>query len=148
MAGFPSHHVQYKCLCQQLVLTVACSWASLLKPYIQQAILCLFQSTKHESPPLSFNLSWQDANQGHCSSLWPLCSVLTQPMYPIVPSRVKHQEQRVTSSRRISSQRCIHSTQQISLRDISWLRQHSSFESRHPSKIINERHKQRRPNTL
>jgi hypothetical protein len=37
-------------------------------------------------------------NQGHCSSLWHLCSVLSQPMHPLVPSRVKYREQRVTVS--------------------------------------------------
>ncbi len=141
-------------LFQQLVLTVACSWASLLKTYIQQAILCLYQSTKHESPPLSFTLSYQDANQGHCSNLWPLCSVLTQPMYPIVPSPLKHQEKRGLLQVYVHLVSGVHSTQQINLRNKKgmgglggWARmlwQHSRFESRHPSKIIIERHKQRR----
>ncbi len=49
-------HVMYStnALRQQLLLTAACSWASLLKPYIQQAIISFYQSTKHESQPLSF----------------------------------------------------------------------------------------------
>jgi hypothetical protein len=42
-------------------------------------------------------------SKGHCSSLWPLCSVLSQSMYPLVPSQVKTQEKRVSSSLRISS---------------------------------------------
>ncbi len=73
------HHIMYStnALCQQLVLTIAFSWASLLNPYIQQAILSLHQGTKHESPPLSFTSAWQDANQGHYSSLWPICSALS-----------------------------------------------------------------------
>jgi hypothetical protein len=46
-------------LCQQLVLTVACSGEHLcwiMKPYIQQAILNLYQSTKHEFPVLLLHL--------------------------------------------------------------------------------------------
>ncbi len=74
------------------MLTVACSWASLLKPHLQQAILSFHQSTKHEPHPLFFTYAWQAANQGHCSTLWPLCSVLSQPMYPIVQSKNSGQE--------------------------------------------------------
>ncbi len=81
---FPSHHEKYKSWrrkknnssCQQLVLTVACRWASLLKPYVRQTIFSFHHSTKHEPLPLSFTEAWQDANRGCCSSLWPLCSVL------------------------------------------------------------------------
>jgi hypothetical protein len=43
-----THHVKYKCFMPE-----ACVDSSLLKPYIQQAILSLYQNTKHESPPLS-----------------------------------------------------------------------------------------------
>ncbi len=43
-------------------------------------------------------------HQGHCSSLWPLCSVHSQPKYPRVPSLVKIWEKRVTASVSITSQ--------------------------------------------
>ncbi len=36
--------------------------------------------------------------RGHYSSIWPLCSVLSQHMYPVVPSPVKIREKRVTAS--------------------------------------------------
>ncbi len=53
----------YKCgLCQQLVLTIASSWASLLKPYVQKAIFSFYQvqnmnpcpshSPKHRKRPI------------------------------------------------------------------------------------------------
>ncbi len=35
------------------------------------------QSTKHESPSLSFTYAWQDSNQGYWSRLWPMCSSCT-----------------------------------------------------------------------
>ncbi len=53
------------------------------------------QQTIMNSRPSLFILAWQDANQVHCYSLWPLCSELLQTVYPTVPSPVKHWEKKV-----------------------------------------------------
>ncbi len=51
------HHIMSRtnALCQQFVLTVACSWASLLKPY-KQAILSLYQSRVQNMKRLCISL--------------------------------------------------------------------------------------------
>ncbi len=67
---------------QQLQLTGACSWASLLNPWVWQ-VFC----AKHAPLHLSSSLSCQAANEGHCYIVFhPLCSLLPHPVYSKFPS--------------------------------------------------------------
>ncbi len=78
---FPSHHVKYKC---------RCSWQWLAADPFQISI------TEH--PSLSSRQAGEDGNQGRCSSFWPLCSVLLQPVYSKFPSQLKSRVKgRITS---------------------------------------------------
>ncbi len=80
----------------QLQLTVACSWAFLLKPLVMGMTspfklpsLC---KTCFHAPFLQ--LIWAGWQSGQCSSLWAFCSVLPQPVYSKFPTQLKRQEKR------------------------------------------------------
>jgi hypothetical protein len=86
MAGqwwFPSHHLKYICF-----ILAACVDSSLHLSISAETIhtashfkLLSKYKTWITAPLLHLTMG-QDANQDRCSSLWPLCFVLSQPMYP------------------------------------------------------------------
>ncbi len=87
------HHIMWStnALCQQLVLTVTCSWASLLKPYIQRAShFKLLSEYKTWIPAPLLHLSMARCQSG--SQLQPLtsvfCTIAALVPYSSVSSRI------------------------------------------------------------
>jgi hypothetical protein len=92
---FPSHNVQVQ---MQHQLTVACSWAFLLKQRILEALFKIPSQYKPCCPSLSSSLSGQDGYQGSALAFRPLWSVVPQPVCSLSPSRVKRRKNRTASS--------------------------------------------------